>query len=307
MNLKPVFFILSFLFLSLSCGTEKKQWKIETSELLFTSNYKGNTDIYKKFGYDITWINLTNDSASDEFPVWSPDGNHILFQSTRSGNMDIWIMNSDGSCPKQLTTNEDYDYMPAFTPDGRFITFTSWRKESGDKERAAHIYIMQSDGSGQRRLLKEALNTSAHAFWHPGGKKFLTTIKTGQKNANIYEVSNKGKIIRQVTYDTVYCTYAQYSPDGSQILYTKYHGDHTDIILMEIDGTNARTLLCNEPNYYPRFSPDGKWIVYTKILQDSGGKDFDIYATSVVDATNQFLLARTYEQDKEAIWNPIYE
>jgi hypothetical protein len=72
----------------------------------FHVEHGGNADIYRVEGWDTSWINLTQDPASDNWPVWSPDATRIAFQSKRSGNLDIWLLYSalvgDGS-------DDDYD------------------------------------------------------------------------------------------------------------------------------------------------------------------------------------------------------
>ena len=287
-----------------SCSSDDNNWSPFTSNLLFMSNVSGNGEIYLKKGNDTTWVNLTKNNAGDNWAIWSPDGNKILFQSTRSGNLDIWIMNKDGSDPKQLTTNEDHDYLPSFTPDGKKITFTSWRKEGKNEEKSPHIYIMNSDGTDQRRLIEESVNTSAGASWHPNGEKFLFTQKVKEKGADIFEADEIGMIIRQLTNDTLYSGSAEYSPDGSKIIFTQDYGDHTDIMLMNSDGTNKKTLINGGKNYYPHFSPDGNWIVYTKILPNTDDNDLDIYTISIDDTAKEILLARSDKREAEGRWAP---
>jgi TolB protein len=67
------------------------------------------------------------------------------------GGFQIYLMNPDGSEIQQMTTsgaNED----PAWSPDGRHLVFTSSR--SGTKD----VYVMHADGSGQKRLTRNARN-----------------------------------------------------------------------------------------------------------------------------------------------------
>lgn len=293
-----------FIVSLISCSSDHS-WLPENSEIVFTSNVSGNSEIYLKKGTDTTWINLSQNEAGDNWPVWSPDGKKVLFQNTRNGKLDIWIMNKDGSEQKQLTTNEEHDYLPSFTPDGKKITFTSWRTEREGEERSPHIYIMNSDGSDQKRLIEESLKTSAGASWHPDGEKFLFTKKVREIGADIFEADKFGKIIRQLTNDTLYSGGAEYSPDGSKIIFTQDYGDSTNIIIMNSDGTNLNTLIKGGMNYYPHFSPDGNWIIYTKIIPDTDDKDLDIYAISIEDNSKEILLVRSEKREAEGKWYPV--
>jgi TolB protein len=134
-------------------------------DLLFTSNRDGNNEIYLLKTGQTEWTNLTNHPASDNWPEWSPDGSQIAFQSNRNGNLDIWVMNSDGSNLTPLTDDPKHDYLPAWSPDGLEIIFTSWRNEPGDREHENHVYLMNADGSDQRRLIAESPGLSAGAVF----------------------------------------------------------------------------------------------------------------------------------------------
>lgn len=300
---KILLFLLVLIFIQ-SCGTGDNSWSPQSNELLFMSNKDINSEIYLLKGQDSAWVNLTNNEAGDNWPVWSPDGNRIVFQSTRSGNLDIWLMDYDGSNSIQLTTNDDYDYLPAFTPDGQKITFTSWRKENDEEKRAPHIYIMDTDGSNQKRLLAESMKTSTGVCWHPDGLSFLFS-KRGTKGADIYKADLNGKVIRQLTNDTLYTSGARYSPDGSKILFTQDYGEISQILVMNSNGKDVRVLLKDGKNYYPNWSPNGKWIVYSKILPNTLDEDIDVYAFPIDDPTKSIRLAGGANRQVEASWRPM--
>jgi len=89
-------------------------------------------------------------------PVWSPTGKQIAFGSN-AGDPQIHTILADGSARRTLTTA---GHEPAWSSDGRQIAFRSRR--DGDLE----IYVMNSDGSGPRRLTRLA-GVDTGPRWRP--------------------------------------------------------------------------------------------------------------------------------------------
>lgn len=93
------------------------------------------------------------DQWTDSRPVWSHDGDYIVFQSTRddtNDHFDIYIMRPDGTNIQRLTTDPAHDRNPSWSPNGKKIIFESNRDSENDA--VYHIYIMNIDGSEQRRV-----------------------------------------------------------------------------------------------------------------------------------------------------------
>ena len=100
---------------------------------------------------------LTFTRALDEVPAWSPDSKQIVFSSDmhdepQSGTYDIYIMDVDGANQKRLTVTPGAASLPSMSANGKYIAYTV----SGDDENRTNIWIMNTDGSDQRVLLKGA-------------------------------------------------------------------------------------------------------------------------------------------------------
>lgn len=302
----PVSFFVGTLFLVALGGQETRPGKPEEADLLFSSTRDGNSEIYLLRAGQKDWINLTNHKAVDNWPVWSPDGKKIAFQSNRKGNLDIWVMNADGSDPVQLTEHSEPDYIPSWSPDGKTILFTSWRKESGEEKRAPHIYAMNADGSNQRRLVKESLNTSDGATWSPDGKQIVYTRK-GEKGADIYIAASDGTQERRITNDQnqgIYNGSATFSPDGRSIAFYSDQDKSAALTVIDIDGKNRRTIVSGGYNWYPRWSANGQWLIYTGIKAGDEKKNIDLYAVSVSGGQEPILLVGGQKREVEGSWRP---
>jgi TolB protein len=285
---------------------EQPAWNPEAADLLFASTRDGNSEIHLLRNGQKESVNLSNHKAGDNWPVWAPDGERIAFQSNRDGNLDIWTMKADGTDQVQLTKDPEPDYLPSWSPDGKTILFTSWRMEKGDEKRAPHIYVMNADGSNQRRLVKETLNTSEGATWSADGKQIVYSRK-GEKGADVYVADSDGTNERRITNDqekNIYNGSATFSPDGRSIAFYSDDEKSAALTVIGIDGKNRRTLVAEGYNWYPRWSPDGRWLVYTTIAPGDDSSNIDIFAVPVAGDKKSVLLVGGAAREAEGSWRP---
>ncbi|TLM98593.1 hypothetical protein FDZ71_16915, partial [bacterium] len=163
-------------------------------KIVFGSKREKDFDIYTM---DIDGKNvkrLTDTYGYDGGPWFSPDGAKIVWRAWHPETeaekaswkdsmefnyitpvpLDIWIMNADGSEKKLLVKNGATNWSPSFTPDGKRIIFSSnmddWRGEIGKYGPNFELYIMNADGTNQKRL---TYNTTFDSFpmFSPDGKK----------------------------------------------------------------------------------------------------------------------------------------
>ena len=132
--------------------------------------------------------NLTRDWGLDGFPVWSPDGQKIAFTSKRGGNWGVYVMNADGSGQQRLTRNPALEWAPAWSPDGQKIAFgRDGSGSSGSSGSSDKIYVINADGSGQRRLTE----SGRWPLWSPDGQKIAFQSKR-DGNWEIYIMNADG-------------------------------------------------------------------------------------------------------------------
>ncbi len=295
------YLLLLLIFLLLSCAGPV--WTPADSDLLFTSNRNGNSEIYLIAAGDTAWVNLSNHPGPDNWPVWSPDGARIAFQTRRNGKLDIYVMNADGSGQTRLTDDPEHDYLPAWTPDGQRISFTSWRSEPGDTARMGHFYIMNHDGSSQQRLDIPAPGTSTGITWSPDGKFMLFSRASGT-GAQVIRADSNGKNEIVLTGDDRYYGSAEFSPDSRRIACYADDGTASAIVVMDADGANARTVVAEGQNWYPRWSPDGRWLVYDPAVSGTDQGNIDIHAIGTDGSGAAVTLIGGPHRETEPSWRP---
>ena len=175
-------------------------------------------------------------------------------------------MNADGTNQTPLTDKSlGQNYSPSWSPDGSKIAFISERKSEN-----GHIFIMNSDGSNQKKISK-SISWEYSPSWSPDGTKiaFISTQADKYKSLNIMDIdgSNILKISNNLSNDSS----PSWSPDGSKIAFTstKPEINNPNIQQRDIYIVDISTLKQNKiSDYYSRdtsisWSPDGNKLIFT--------------------------------------------
>jgi TolB protein len=127
-------------------------------------------------------------------------------------NWKIFVMNADGSEKRRLTRSAGHDASPGWSPEGQAITFERrlGRRSTGPCSRCARasifeVYVMNANGSGQRRLsheqTKRPTGPGSHGvepLWSPDGRKIaFRSARDG--NWEIYIMNPDGSGQRNLT------------------------------------------------------------------------------------------------------------
>ncbi|PYJ85749.1 MAG: peptidase M28, partial [Verrucomicrobia bacterium] len=147
---------------------------------------------------------------------------------------DIFVAKRDGSRLRRLTSADGYDAEASYSPDGKKIVFTSLRDaypaeklSSEDRKRLetdpayfGEIYIMNADGSGQKRLTFTP-GYDGGPFFSPDGRRILwRRFGTNGINADIYTMKLDGSDVRRLTDFGCMSWAPFYHPSGQYLLFT---------------------------------------------------------------------------------------
>jgi Tol biopolymer transport system component len=193
-------------------GDDWPVWSPDGQQIVFTSFRGLNWDVWVMNADGSGHRNLTRNRAQDYFPTWSPDGSKIAFIRTRNSSrfqghpFELWVMNTDGSGQRRLTRDawhvrgplsallDDHKHSmraPRWSPDSRKLLFVSRR--NGNPE----VYVVNADGSGQRRLTRDPAEDSDPAR-SPDGRK-IAFISTRDGERAVYVMNADGSQQRSVT------------------------------------------------------------------------------------------------------------
>jgi TolB protein len=106
-------------------------------------------------------------------PRFSPDGQKVIMSLGREdGNSNIFTMDLRSRTTSRLTDTSAIDTSPSYSPDGNQIVFAS------DRGGRAQLYVMNSDGSNQKRI-SFGDGSYSTPVWSPRGDLIAFTKQSG--------------------------------------------------------------------------------------------------------------------------------
>jgi Tol biopolymer transport system component len=224
----------------------------------------------------------------------------LVFVSSRDGDYSLYEMNADGSAQSRLTDHDPdtssparlfFQIEPAWSPDGTEIAFSSRREGTFD------IFVMQSDGSGTRRLTSTKEHDS-HPTWSPDGERIAF-----ERDGDIHVMRADGSGEQRLSVPTAAEAEPAWSPDGRTIAYTRrIPGTPVwELWLMNADGSEQRRLTKQNARVFtPAWSPDGSRIVFSS---NAEGEIYELF-TIGLDGKGLKSVTPTADDMFEPSWSP---
>jgi len=161
------------------------------------------------------------------------------------------IAGCEGASPTPTPVPPTAALPPLTGSGGGRIAFES--KRDGNYE----IYVMNADGTDQRRLTRDP-HEDEHPAWSPDGIQ-IAFASSRHGHFDIYVMNADGSNLRRLTTKGD-AYYPAWSPDGTRIAFS----DDGDIYVMNADGSNRQRLTQTSADmdvFDPHWSPDGTQIV----------------------------------------------
>ena len=225
-------------------------WSPDGARIAFSSNRNGgNSQIYVMDSNGKNVRRLTA-GISDGQPVWSPDGQKIAFAGIgdeeigrENRKAKIYIITPDGTHLQKLAGDiPSSDIEPAWSPDSQRIAFVSSRENWGYE-----IYLMDADGTNQKRLTHNLVSDRGPA-WSPDGNKiaFFSVLDEDDILAVINADGTNHRNLTEEVLNGVWESNSSpaWSPDGKTIAYYSGIADRNDggIHLMTVGGEHLKRL-----------------------------------------------------------------
>jgi len=167
--------------------------------------------------------------------------------------MDIFFGESGRDAGRRLTDAPGYDAEGSFSPDGKQIVFCSlrdaWTRELTDEEQArrekdpawfGEIYIMNADGTGQKRLTNVP-GYDGGPFFSPDGQRIVwRRFDASGMNADVFTIED-GRLGRAAGDGLQSMSWAPfYHPSGKYLIFTSNKLGFENFELFIVDALGAK-------------------------------------------------------------------
>jgi Tol biopolymer transport system component len=234
-----------------SLGVVHFDWSPDGMMLALTTSRNGTDYDVFVANADGTGLRPKIESPLNEYgPQWSPDGTQIAFErwplrDSDPRTADIYVLDLVSGRTTPVVTSSGWDSGIAWSPDGSRIAFSSERE--GNEE----IYVVNVDGSGERRLTNLPGVDATSAAWSPDGDRISFVAHDGEQ-WDAWVVNADGTGLLTLTPTNRDDGPAVWSPDGRLLAFTAsdaLEGDNTgtyDLYTIRPDGTDERRVTAGQ-------------------------------------------------------------
>jgi WD40-like Beta Propeller Repeat len=208
-------------------------------------------------------LRLTDAGTRNDYPAKaSPDGSELLFfrpdaphETSDSAAQDLFVVASRTGptirlTPKSVTTGIVFsDDSVSWSPDSRRVAVTAARGDFWSNTRRS-VYIASADGSGFAPIGPRG--DIWDAMWSPDGRWIAFTMATAGLH-ELFLMHPTGSSVRQLTFSAGGLDARQptWSPDSSQLLFSRGRGDphESNLWSIDVDGSHLFQVTHRLANY----------------------------------------------------------
>jgi len=246
-------------------GACQPSWSPDGMRLVFISPCGGMDEFYYNAGLYI--INADGSGLTpietvpggDFDPAWSPDGKSIAFASLRTSQMEIFVVQLDNlSIPVQITKGglRVESRQPAWSREGSQIAYTV--KRVG----VYQIWLMDANGANQIQIVRSGLAFSDYLpVWSQNNDLILFNQRCATKFCSPYlmSISATDRTVtsgKRLEINVITIENADFSPDGTLLVYEGGETGNNDIFYTDITGKNrTRVTTDSSLDFQPTWRP----------------------------------------------------
>ncbi len=162
-------------------------------------------------------------------------------------------------------TNNAQSFLPSWSPDSKTIAYFSSTENQ--------IFLMEADGSNDRRLTDQLATSFGPAVWSPDGTRIAFAVSQWEGKFHVIQANGEGLVHLADDLDGGYV----WTADGEQIAFVASVGGQFEIVLIDADGSNRQSLFRSTAQIGGLFRPSQSEDIYVILSED------DTYTISRVD------------------------
>ncbi len=186
-------------------------------------------------------------------PAWSPNGQFLAFVA--GSKLTLTISDADGNDAHEVVRDA---VEPAWAPGGRRLIFrrTLYKTPQRAGSGAPTLFVVNSDGSGERRLVRGELPA-----W--SAQSEIAFVRFDRDfDPDVYLMRSDRTGLRRLTRGGQ-TDRPDWSPDGRRLVVEQRTGRRTNIAIIDRAGRRVR-LVTRKGGSTPTWSPDGHKIAFNR-------------------------------------------
>ncbi|TVZ59387.1 imidazolonepropionase-like amidohydrolase [Flavobacteriaceae bacterium MAR_2010_105] len=196
--------------------------------------------------------------------VTSPDEKTLVFNALGY----LYTQKLPNGTPKRLTNGTDFEFEPAFSPNGNEIVYVTWSDEN-----LGAIYKISVNG-GTPTKISSKKGIYRNPSYSNDGQQIAYVKENGNneqgrtfdKNPGIYTMNANGSNVKFVSKEG---DYPIYNANNTRILFQTggtFFGDLTkELVSVDLNGFDKRTLVSSKYGNRLVPSPDGTWLAFVHL------------------------------------------
>ena len=269
--------------------------------------------------HDGNIVQATKNKAITLTPEWSPDGNFIAFSANvRGGELfDLFLIDmTDPQKPKVSNFTGDALGLklnePKWAPAGdpRILVYATGLPNPDNWD----VGLLTLDANGAADALINITNADAEGVgqdqngeWSPDGTKIVFQGErndklNGKKQFDIFiadaEKKAAGKNQINLTNNEHPDQKAQWSPDGTAVIFESKRDGNWELYRVDINGENLQRLTNND-----KTDRRANWSAGGILFESQRDGNYEIYRMDP-DGNNQVNLTNDPKSDNHPIWSP---